>query len=109
MNTLRIVKLNAVDILLDPKHAAGVIAKACARDGIVMRPTGCCDIGDGIVYIPLAESPLSGRVSYYFSMFPDSSSETVVSELNLRYMNNMSLIGSFRFEDTLWGFWARES
>ena len=72
MNTLRIVKLNAVDILFDPKHAAGVIAKACARDGVLMRPTGCCDIGDGIVYIPLAESPLPGGVSYYLSMFPDS-------------------------------------
>ena len=109
MNTLRIVKLNAVEILFDPKHAAGVIAKACARDGVVMRPTGCCDIGDGIVYIPLAESPLPGSVSYYFSMFPDSSGETVVSELNLRYMNDMQLIGSFRFEDTLWGLWMREA
>ena len=65
MNTLRIVKLNAVDILFDPKHAAGVIAKACARDGVMMRPTGCCDIGDGIVYIPLAESPLPGGVSIH--------------------------------------------
>lgn len=108
MNTLRIVKLNAADVVFDPVHAADIIAKACARDGVPMRPTGCCDIGAGIVYIPLAESPQTGTVSYHFSMFPDSSEETVVSELNLRYMNRMSLIGSFRSGDTLWGLWSKE-
>ncbi len=109
MNTLRIVKLNACDILLDPKHAADVIAKACLRDGVGMRPTGCCDPGGGVVYIPLAESQAGGNVAYYFAMFPDMSEDTVVTELNLRYMNNMTLVGSFRLEDTLWGLWMREA
>ena len=42
-------------------------------------------------------------------MFPDMSEDTVVTELNLRYMNNMTLVGSFRLEDTLWGLWMREA
>ena len=47
-------------------------------------------------------------MTYYFSAFPDSSEETVVAEMNIRYMSDMLLLGSFRFEDTLWGFWMRK-
>ena len=50
MNTLlRIVKLNIVDIVFDPRHAGDVVAKACtARSGAPMRPTDAA--------IPAAES-----------------------------------------------------
>lgn len=110
MNTLlRIVKLNIVDIVFDPRHAGDVVTKACtARSGAPMRPTGCCDSGGGVICIPLAGAPDEKEVTYYFSAFPDSSEETVVAEMNIRYMSDMLLLGSFRFEDTLWGFWMRE-
>ncbi len=108
MNTLRIVKLNIVDIVFDPRHAGDVVAKACTdRFGAPMRPTGCCDI-DGVICIPLDGVAEKKKITYYFSAFPDSSEETVIAEMNTRYMSDMVLLGSFRYEDTLWGFWARE-
>lgn len=106
---LRIVKLNIVDIVYDPRHAGEVIAKACrARSGAPMRATGCCDLG-GTVCIPLASAPDDRKAVYYFSVFPDSSEETVVSEMNIRYMSDMLLLGSFRYGDNLWGFWMKET
>ena len=67
---LRIVKLNIVDIVYDPRHAGEVIAKACrARSGAPMRATGCCDLG-GTVCIPLASAPDDRKAVYYFSVFP---------------------------------------
>ena len=99
---LRIVKLNIVDIVYDPRHAGEVIAKACrARSGAPMRATGCCDLG-GAVCIPLASASGGRNVDYYFSVFPDSSEETVVSEMNIRSLgildegNRLSLL--FRIE-----------
>ena len=105
---LRIVKLNIVDIVYDPRHAGEVIAKACrARSGAPMRATGCCDLG-GTVCIPLASAPDDRKAVYYFSVFPDSSEETVVSEMNIRYMSDMLLLGSFRYGDDRWEFWMKE-
>lgn len=107
MNFLRIVKFHASEIILDPRHAADTVAKACTRGRVPMCPTGCCDVGAGIVYIPLAEAPSAEAVTYYFVCFPDSSEDTVVAELNLRYRNRMTLIGSFRSGDDLWGLFRK--
>ena len=72
-----------------------------------LRAAGCCDLG-GAVCIPLASAPDDRKAVYYFSVFPDSSEETVVSEMNIRYMSDMLLLGSFRYGDDLWGFWMKE-
>lgn len=107
MNFPRIVKLHASEIIYDPSAAADAVAKACSRGEVPLAPSGCCDLGEGEILIPLAETNGTESEKYYFVPFPDSSEASAVAELHARYRNDTELIGSFRFEDSLWGFFRR--
>ena len=107
MDLLRIVKLHAAEIIYDPEAAADAVAKACSRGNVPLLPSGCCDLGEGELLIPLAEAEGAETEKYYFVPFPDSSEDSIAAELNVRYRKNMILIGTFRFEDSFWGFFRR--
>lgn len=109
MDPLRIVKLHAAEIIYDPEAAAEAVAKACSRGRVPLLPSGCCDLGEGELLISLAKAEGSEAERFYFVPFPDSSEDSIVSELNVRYRHKMVLIGTFRYEDTCWGFFRRLS
>ena len=107
MDLLRIVKLHAAEIIYDPEAAAKAVAKACSRGKVPLLPSGCCDLGEGELLIALAEAEGAEAERFYFVPFPDFSEDSIVSELNVRYRNKMVLIGTFRYEDSFWGFFRR--
>ena len=107
---LKIVRIEAEDILFDPDEESRMLTNACFRNGVIRRVTGVCDSGDGTIILPLelADGESAVPMGYRFAPLPDFSFEGVSAELQIRHTHGLSLIGTFRpDEKTLWGLYAR--
>lgn len=107
---LKIVRIEAEDILFDPDSESDMLTKACFRNGSVRRITGVCDSGDGTIVLPmeLVNNDVEVPLSYRFAPMPDVSFEGVAAELQVRHAKGLSLIGTFLVDtQTLWGLYAR--
>ena len=109
---LKIVRIEAEEILFDPDVQSKMLANACCRNGIIRKVAGICDSGDGtiVLSLDLADEGDKIPVGYRFAPLPDSSFEGVAAELQIRHSHGLSLIGTFRVDDKIiWGLYARYS
>ena len=109
---LKIVRVEAEEILFDPDVQSRMLASACSRNGVIRKVAGICDSGDGTIVLALELVDNNDKipVGYRCAPLPDASFEGVAAELQIRHSHGLSLIGTFRLDDkTLWGLYARYS
>ena len=111
IHPLKIVRIEAEEILFDPNEQSEMLTHACTRKGSARRVTGVCDSGNGTLILPLelAEPDETIPIFYRFAPLPDFSFDGIASELQSRHAHGLSLIGTFRIgtdPQSLWGLYG---
>ena len=107
---MKIVKINAKDIVFDYKNASDILNSNCF--GKTKRyVAGGYFVGDNFLAwledIDSVENPPFD--SYVFSQITETSEDTIVGEVQNRAAFGFTTITFFEYNDKLWGLFARKS
>lgn len=102
---MKIVQINAEDILLDPE-GTGEMLTDCLKRSRKMKYSGACEC-NGILMVLFEESAERVKSSLVLAPLAEDGTDRLCAELSERRQNGFLLRNSFRVKDQLWGLFEQ--
>jgi len=100
----RVLKIAIDEVIVNPAEAGKMVDDAC-RHKISMRVVGMCE---ACAYLLVTLEPVAENapLEYVFAPFDSTNDDEILSEINTRYINGFTALGSFQAGSEIWGFFA---